>query len=409
MIKHLRTLHDADLNGKLVLYRAPYDISLTEINGRLKLEDDSRIRCTLPTLHYLLQHNCRIVILTWVGRPNGKVTEELRTTPHAQALSALLGLPIARISDCIGPAVRQATESLQPGHLLMLENVRFYPEEESADEKFAKTLSSGYDLCVFDAFPQSHRIHASTTGIEKYLPTYAGLYLEAEYTHLSQILDNPPRPFTVIIGGAKVSDKVDAINNLLDIADHFLIGGAVANVFLKAKGYDLSNSYLEDNFVDATRKEKKDWVQLASAILKKADSKIHLPQDLIITDSLESPTKTHHSELFVHTPFYPWAAVDIGPKTQKSFAQIINTSKSIFWNGPLGLTSNPDFTSGSRSILHTVSQNSGTTIIAGGDTISLVNKYSQPDKFTYLSLAGGATLEFLAGKPLPALEPLLYI
>src|SRR3989344_4625678 len=249
----LKTLESVDLKGKTILYRAPYDIDVKEVNGVLELVDDMRIKTTLPTLQDLLKENCKIVILTYVGRPDGKVVEKLRTTPHAKRLSELLNHPVAKVDHCIGPEVEEKISKMQPGDILMLENVRFHSEEMIDDDAFAKKLASGKDIIVFDGFPQAHREHASTTGIERHLPAVAGLYLQQEVEMLTNLLVNPERPFTVIIGGAKISDKVDAVNNLLEIADKVLVGGAVANVFLKAAGREMGASFLEDVFVDEKR------------------------------------------------------------------------------------------------------------------------------------------------------------
>src|SRR3989338_4194965 len=259
----LKTLNSIDLEGKTILYRAPYDIGLKEVNGVLEVSDDLRIRGTLPTLEYLIEKNCKIVVLTYVKRPDGKVVEGLRTIPHAKKLAELLHKPVEYVPDCIGPVVEEKIKEMKGGEVLMLENVRFYPEEMSDEDEFAKKLCAGKDLIVFDGFPQAHRAHASTTGILRHLPGVAGMYLEKEVNMLSNLLENPARPFTVIIGGAKISDKVDSVNNLLKVADQVLVGGAVANVFMKAQGHELGSSFIEDVFVDEKRREKKDWVVYA--------------------------------------------------------------------------------------------------------------------------------------------------
>src|SRR3989338_6520244 len=265
----LKTLSSVNLKGKTILYRAPYDIELKKINGVLEPADDMRIKATLPTLNYLLKENCKIVILTYVGRPDGKVVEELRTTPHARRLSELLNHPVQKVDDCIGQEVEDKISQMRERDILMLENARFYNEEMADDDEFAKKLCAGKDLIVFDGFPQAHRMHASTTGIERYLPAVAGYYLQHEVDMLSSLLENPVRPFTVIIGGAKISDKVDSVNNLLKLADKVLVGGAVANVFLKAQGRELGASFIEDVFVDEKKREKKDWIVYAKEILQK--------------------------------------------------------------------------------------------------------------------------------------------
>ena len=409
----LKTLESADLRGKTVLYRAPYDIETTKINGLLEVADDMRIRATLPTLQYLLKENCKIVILTYVGRPDGKVVEELRTAPEARRLALLLNHPVQKVDDCIGEAVDEKIKIMQPGDILMLENVRFHAEEMIDDDEFAKKLCQGKDLIVFDGFPQAHRIHASTTGIERHLPAVAGLYLQGEVEMLSTLLENPARPFTVIIGGAKISDKVDAVNNLLNLADKVLVGGAVANVFLKAQGRELGSSFIEDVFVDEKKRAKQDWVVYAKEILEKYKDKIVCPEDLVISDGISVKTINILNE---GAPDQ-WMALDIGLKTQELFSEIIEKSKNVFLAGPMGKFEDEKFSLGSQAILNAMKnitknpdKNSrGETTIAGGDTIDLARKYGSLDDYSHMSLAGGATLEFLAGKTLPALTPLMAV
>ena len=402
----LKTLDSVNLQGKTILYRAPYDIDVKEVNGALEVADDMRIRATLTTLQYLLKENCKIVILTYVGRPDGKVVPNLRTTPHAKRLSELLNYPVAKVDDCIGSAVDEKIAQMKPGDILMLENVRFYKEEMIDDDEFAKKLCLGKDYIVFDGFPQAHRIHASTTGIERHLPAVAGLYLQHEVEMLSALLENPQHPFTVIIGGAKISDKVDAVNNLLKIADKVLIAGAVANVFLKAQGYELGSSFIEDVFVDEKRRAKQDWILYAKEILEKYKNKIITPEDLIISDGISVRTVSIASESVPDK----WMALDIGSKSQKLFSDIILQSKTVFLAGPIGKFEDERFAKGSIAILDAMknlSQNGGETTIAGGDTIDVARKYENLDDYSHISLAGGATLEFLAGKTLPALVPLM--
>ncbi len=403
----LKTLDSINLKNKTILYRAPYDIDVKEVNGVLQLVDDMRIQATLPTLQYLLKENCKIVILTYVGRPDGKVVEQLRTTPHAKKLAELLDHPVMIVDDCIGPEVDDQVSNMQAGDILMLENVRFYKEETEDDDDFAKKLCQGKDIIVFDGFPQAMRVHASTTGIERHLPTVAGFYLENEVKMLSNLLKNPARPFTVIIGGAKISDKVDAVNNLLNIADKVLVGGAVANVFLKAQGAELGSSFIEDVFVDEKRREKKDWVVYAKEILEKYKDKVVCPEDVVISDGVSTKI------LDISFDEVPdgWSALDIGPATRKLFSSIIEKSATVFLSGPVGKFENEKFAEGSRAIIEAMKEirkNSGAdTIIAGGDTIELVRKYGNLEDYSHISLAGGATLEFLAGKELPALKVLM--
>ena len=405
----LKTLNSIDVTGKTILYRAPYDIELKEINGVFELSDDSRIQATLPTLQYLLKKNCKIVILTYVGRPDGVVVDGLRTTPHARRLSELLNHPVLKVDDCVGREIDLKVSHMAPQDIIMLENTRFHSEEMINDSEFAKKLCFGKDLIVFDAFPQAHRIHASTTGIEGILPTVAGLYLEHEVKMLSLLLENPKRLFTVIIGGAKISDKVDAICNLLSVADTFLVGGAVANIFLKAQGRALGSSFIEDVFVDKVKREKKDWVQHAGEILKQAEisgKKIITPLDLVISDGVTTKT------IDITTEEIPagWMSLDIGQKTLEEFSLIISQSKTVFINGPMGKFEDEKFSFGSQVIINAMKNVKANfqseIIVAGGETIDLVRKYGSLDDYSHVSLAGGATLEFLAGRELPALKAL---
>ncbi|HEY4502874.1 MAG TPA: phosphoglycerate kinase [Candidatus Paceibacterota bacterium] len=399
----LKTLENVNVSDKTILYRAPYDIDVKEVNGVLEVVEDMRIAATVKTLQYLISQNCKIVILTYVGRPNGQVVEKLRTTPHARKLAELLNHPVMKVDDCVGEEVENKINNLKSGEVLMLENVRFYKEEMSDDDGFAKKLCVGKDIIVFDGFPQAHRMHASTTGIERHLPAVAGLYLASEVNMLSNLLESPAKPFTVIIGGAKVSDKVDAVNNLLNIADKVLVGGAVANVFLKALGRDLGSSFVEDVFVDTKRREKKDWVVYAKEILEKYKDKIVYPEDLVISDGVSVQT------VDIRTTAVPdkWMALDMGPKTVKTFSDIIAKSGTVFLAGPLGKFEDEKFAVGSQAILKAMKGGTANTIIAGGDTIDVTRKYASLEDYSHVSLAGGATLEFLAGKELPALKALM--
>ncbi|TSC78055.1 MAG: phosphoglycerate kinase [Parcubacteria group bacterium Gr01-1014_24] len=413
----LKTLQNIDLKEKTILYRAPYDIDVKparlnsrsggEVNGVWELVDDMRIKATLPTLQYLLKENCKIVILTYVGRPDGHVVEQLRTTPHAQRLSLLLHHLVLKVDDCIGKEVDDRVAKMQPGDILMLENVRFYSEEMIDDDIFAQKLCRGKDLIVFDGFPQAHRIHASTTGIERHLEAVAGLYLKSEVEMLSTLLESPRHPFTVIIGGAKISDKVDAVNSLLKIADTVLVGGAVASVFLKAQGRALGDSFIEDVFVDEKKREKKDWVLYAKEILQKYKDKIVYPEDVVISDGVS----TKIINIFSEGVPDQWAALDIGPKTVKNFMDIIAQSKTVFLAGPMGKFEDEKFANGGEAILTAMKELSknlgGQTILAGGDTTIIARRYGNLDDYSHVSLAAGATLEFLAGKELPALTPLI--
>jgi len=323
----LRGLKETAIRNQLVLFRSPYDIGVRRENGRLVVKDDQRIRATLPTLHYLLGKNCRLVILTWVGRPNGQVVEKWRTTPHALALSKLLKRPVKKVDDCLGPLVEKAIRAMRAGEILMLENTRFYPQEMTDDEDFARKLAKNGQILVFDAFPQAHRIHASTTGLLRHLPSCAGFYLEKEVNALSKLMTNPDKPFILVIGGAKISDKIMAINNLYHLADKILLGGGMANLFLKAKGYQMGSSFVEDIFVDKAKRKKIDWRLYAKKILAKDQKfqKIFSPVDLVVANGLKKPQKIKTVRVGFKKRLIPknWFALDIGPETQKLYCRLI--------------------------------------------------------------------------------------
>lgn len=422
----LKSLKNVDVRNKTILYRAPYDIAVEKNeNGELKVTDDSRIKCTLPTLKYLLENNCKIVILTWVKRPEG-FDPTLTTQPHAKCLEKLLEHKVEYINECVGANVQHKIAQMRNKDILMLENVRFYKEEYEDNDAFAELLVSGSDLVVFDAFPQAHRKHSSTTGILRLKESVVGLYFESEFSSLSKILENPKRPFTAIIGGAKVSDKIEAVKNLLKIADIILIGGGLANAFLKAEGKEMGKSYIEDVFVDASKGEKKDWVLYARQILEESDSypvnnisissdmrlsKIMLPYDLAVGKGIDDESAPKLVVAYEQTKAVDqnYSALDIGPMSSRIFSEIIEQSKTVFWAGPMGVFENKLYADGTKKIatainnLHSEDKDS-LTIAAGGDTITALNKIGDPQNISYISLAGGATLDFLAGKEFPVLK-----
>lgn len=401
-----KTIRDVELEGKRVLYRSPYDINIIEKDGRLEVIDDSRLQATLPTLNYLLGKNCKIGIVTYVKRPDGQVVEKWRTEPIARRLSEIINLPVKTVRDCLGKEVQQAVMSLKGGEILMLENTRFHKEEMVDDDDFARELSKPFEVIVQDGFPQIHRIHASITGIARHLPAVMGFYLEKEITELNKLLKSPERPFLVIIGGAKISDKIDAISNLISIADKILVGGGVANNFVKAAGYKVGNSYLEDVYVDKAKKKKKDFLKLAKELLRKYPERIILPKDFVACDNIENPQRCQVINLETEEIKEDLGFADLGPKTIAAYSEIINTAETVFWNGPLGVFEVKELSHGTKAITEAVANCPGKTIIGGGDTIVAIRRFSSEDKFTYISLAGGATLEFLAGKNLPGIEVL---
>lgn len=396
----LKSLTDANLDGKTVLYRAPYDIELT---AEGQLEDLSRLEATLPTLRYLIQHSCKIVILTYVGRPDGRIVESLRTNPHAVALSKLLGQPVEKVDDCVGVEVRERIMQLSPGGILMLENTRFYPEEEKDDDGFAQQLAQNGEVVVFDAFPQAHRSHASVTGIMRHLPSFAGFYCLDEVTTLRQLLQEPAYPFVLVIGGAKISDKVGAIKNLYQKVSKILIGGAVAHVFLRAQGFDLSSSFMEEKAI-AIDAQKGDWVEVAKDLLMTdRGQKIILPKDLLVSNDTTSLIEVVRVAPGMS---FSGASVDLGPQTRRVFVEIIKSAGTVFWSGPMGKFENEKAREGSFTIAQAMASSTAETVVAGGDTIAVLDQSGVRSQIKKVSLAGGASLEYLSGHLLPGLAML---
>lgn len=390
---NLRTLQNADIKNKKILYRAPYDVGTKKVDGDFQIKDDSRIIATLPTLEYLLKNGCSIVILTYVKRPNG-YDPSISTKPHAEALQRVLeangihGIRVTHVNECIGQKVSEHVENLKSGEILMLENSRFHKEDYEDNDQFAKELTKGCDFIVFDAFPQAHRATSSTVGIFRHLNSCAGFYFEKELNALTGLLDNPSHPFTLIIGGAKISDKVGAIINLYNKVDKVLVGGASANPLLAMRGHKMGNSLIEE-------------VNFPKNLL----DKIILPTDLVCGESVDTqgpPTVREVTDGVSKTKM----ALDIGPNTVRKYLNVIEKSKTVFWAGPMGAFENDLFANGTKEIALALSNFNGTTIVAGGDTIGALNKFGNPSKITHISLAGGATLEFLAGQKLPVVEML---
>lgn len=401
----LRTIRECkDLEGKKVLLRVAYDVPLKKQGRRIVVGDDRRIRETVPTIEYLLKHHCAIGIMSWLKRPGGKVVPGYRMDPVATRLAQILKRPVKKLDDCIGPKVYREIQQLQPGKILMLENVRFYPQEEENDRHFARLLVHGFDLIAFDAFGQAHRVHASTTGITKLRPSYAGFLLEQEVAVLEKIAHHPRRPFVVILGGAKISDKIATLQHLVKKADHILIGGGPANIFLKAQGVPIGKSFVEDVFVDKAKHRRVDPVKIARQLYKAHPHKFVLPVDYLSANTMSPHALVEVIDFEKKQRINPsWHFLDIGPKTVASFLPIIKNAKTIFWNGPMGVFELHRFSFGTRKIAEAVSRSKAVSVIGGGDTESIVSAYHLEGKFTHVSTGGGASLEFLAGKELPAL------
>lgn len=387
-----KSIEDIDLKGKKILMRVDFNVPLD--NGNVR--DDNRIRAALPTIEFLLKSGARLVLVSHLGRPKGEKTPELKLDPVAKRLTELLGKRVEKIDYTIGPEVEARVASMNDGDILMLENVRFYREEEDNDSDFARTLAKPYDLFVNDAFGTAHRAHASTAGVAEYIPALAGLLMKKEIEELSRCLEEPGRPLTAILGGAKVSDKINVIRRFLELADNLLVGGGMANTFLVAAGYNLGASYHEQ-----------EQLSLASDLI--ATSKISrcrmvLPSDLVVTEDLKQ--NSNYKVLAPEEINGNWKAVDIGPKTFTMFGSIIKESSMIVWNGPLGVFEVPPFDRGTAEVAAAIAESSAYSVIGGGDLVAALEKLKLSDQIDFISTGGGATLEFWEGKELPGITAL---
>jgi len=389
------TVRDIDVGGKRVLVRADFNVPLDEDAGAIT--DDSRIRATLPTIKYLIDQKARVILCSHLGRPKGRVVEKLRLTPVAQRLSQLLGWKAGITTDCIGPDVEKAVEKLSEGNILLLENLRFHPEEEENDSSFAQALARLADIYVNDAFGASHRAHASIVGVANYLPAVAGLLLEKEIKVLEGILANPGHPFAELAGGAKVSDKITVLENTLDKIDCLLIGGGMAATFLKAKSYEVGSSLVEDDRLDFAARLMKDAVERGVRLL--------LPVDVVIADTPSAEAKVKVVSVEKIPP--DWRIVDIGPQTITNFSEELRRCKTVFWNGPMGIYEIAKFAQGTQAMARLLASLKATTVVGGGSTAEVVAEMKLTDKITFVSTGGGASLRFLGGEKLPGIEALL--
>lgn len=387
-----KTLKDINVAGKRVLVRVDFNVPLE--NGRIT--DDTRIRAALPTIKYLQEQQAKIILVSHLGRPKGQVNPKYSLAPVAEALEKLLGRPVVFCPEVIGPAVQKAVQKLQPGQVMLLENVRFLPGEEKNDPEVAKELAALADIFVNDAFGTAHRAHASTAGVAAYLPAVAGMLMEKEIQIMGEALANPQRPFVAILGGAKVSDKIGVIKNLLTKVDELIIGGGMANTFLKAQGYQVGKSLVEE-----------DKVALAQELLAEAKEKgiaVHLPEDVVVAPSMEHPEA--RQEVAVTAVPEDQMILDIGPATCRRFREVIKTARTVVWNGPMGVFEVDAFAKGTEAVAKAVAEVDGVTIIGGGDSVAAVEKVGVADKMTHISTGGGASLEFLEGKELPGVAAL---
>lgn len=384
-----KTIRDVDVRGKRVLVRVDFNVPLE--GG--KISDDTRIRASLPTIQYLIEQKAKVILMSHLGRPKG-VDEKLRLDPVAKRLEELLGKKIAKVSDCIGSEVEQEVKAMAPGDVLLLENLRFHPEEEKNDPQFAKKLASLAEIYVNDAFGTAHRAHASTEGVAHYLPAVAGLLMQKELDFLGKALEDPERPYVAILGGAKISDKIGVIRNLLPKADVMLIGGGLANTFLEAKGFFVAESLVE-----------RQSLKTAQEILEQAGQKLMLPVDVVVADAFSAASRSQ----VVPISKVPagWRIMDIGPKTIELFRERLSSAKTVVWNGPLGVFEIGKFAEGTLAIARALAALKATTIIGGGESVAAVDRAGVADKITHISTGGGASLEFLEGKTLPGVAALL--
>lgn len=382
-----KSIKDVDVKGKRVFCRVDFNVPIQD--G--VVTDDTRIRSSLPTITYLMEQGAKVILASHLGRPKGQVVPELRLDAVAQNLSKLLDKEVIKVDEAYGPEVEAKISQMKEGDVLLLENVRFYPGEEKNDPELAQAFARLADLYVNDAFGTAHRAHASTAGIAKYIPAVAGFLMEKEIKFLGKVLANPEKPFTAIIGGAKVKDKIVVIEELLDKVDNLLIGGGLSFTFIKALGHDIGASILEE-----------DKLEIAKRFIEKAREKqvnLLLPVDAVVAKEI-SPTAETKVVDIEHIPA-GWMGLDIGPKTAELFREAIVNSKLVVWNGPMGVFEYEPFAAGSRAVAEAMAQCTGTTIIGGGDSAAAVKQFNLTEKMSHISTGGGASLEFMEGKELP--------
>ena len=381
-----KTIKDIDVKNKRVLVRVDFNVPIKD--G--KVGDDTRIVAALPTIKYLLDQNAAVILCSHLGRPKGQPDPKYSLLPVAKYLENLIKTPVAFSNDCIGAETKKAAEELQPGNLLVLENTRFHSEEKDNDPEFAKELASLADIFVNDAFGSSHRAHASTEGVAKYLPAVAGFLLEKEIEYLGNAVSDPKRPFVAILGGAKVSDKINVIRYLANHADQILIGGGMANTFFLAQGYPMGDSLVEAEVVD-----------LAKELIKSAGAKLRLPVDAVIADKFEEDAD--YKTIQMGPIEDGWRILDIGEETVENYKKVIMEAGTVVWNGPMGVFEFPNFAKGTFAIAKAVSESDAVSIIGGGESVAAIKQSGLSDKITHISTGGGASLEMLEGKTLPGL------
>ncbi|MBM7704527.1 phosphoglycerate kinase [Metabacillus iocasae] len=388
-----QTLKDIDVKGKRVFCRVDFNVPMKD--G--KVTDETRIRAAIPTIQHLVEQGAKVILASHLGRPKGQVVEELRLNAVAERLQDLLGKSVAKADEAYGENVKQIINNMNEGDVLVLENVRFYPGEEKNDAELAKAFAELADVYVNDAFGAAHRAHASTEGIAHHLPAVAGLLMEKELDVLGKALSNPDRPFTAIVGGAKVKDKIGVIESLLEKVDNLIIGGGLSYTFIKANGHEVGKSLLEEDKVD-----------LAKSFMEKAKEKgvnFYMPVDVVVADDFSNDANTQ--VVSVDSIPSDWEGLDAGPKTREIYADVIKNSKLVIWNGPMGVFELDTFANGTKAVAEALAEATDTySVIGGGDSAAAVEKFNLADKMSHISTGGGASLEFMEGKQLPGVTAL---
>ena len=388
-----KTVRDIDVSGKHVLVRVDFNVPLDKKGN---ITDDTRIREALPTIKYLIENEAKVILMSHLGRPKGQPDPKYSLDPVAKHLSELLNRPIVKTKDCIGIEAYPSVRTMKAGEVILLENVRYHAEEEKNTAGFVKELAVLGDIFVNDAFGTAHRAHASTAGLAEYLPAVAGFLMEKEISALNKVLNNPERPFVAIIGGAKVSDKIGVIENLMEKVDTLIIGGGMANTFLAAQGYELGKSLVEE-----------DKLEEAKSILKKAaerNTNLLLPVDVVVADKFEAEAQA--KAVSIKEIPSDWMALDIGPETREIYANAVREAKTVVWNGPMGVFEFDKFAVGTEVLAEAVAKVKGFTVIGGGDSVAAVKKLGVTNRISHISTGGGASLEFLEGKTLPGVNVL---
>lgn len=386
------SIKDIDVKGKRVFCRVDFNVPMQ--NG--VITDDTRVRAALPTIKYLVEQGAKVILASHMGRPKGQVNEDMRLTPVSKKLSELLGKEVAKADEAYGEAVEAEIAKMNDGDILLLENVRFYPGEEKNDPELAKAFANLADIFVNDAFGAAHRAHASTEGIAKFIPAVSGFLMQKELDVLGKAMSNPERPFTAIIGGAKVKDKIGVIENLLDKVDNLIIGGGLAYTFIKAQGHEIGTSLLEE-----------DKIELAKSFMEKAKEKgvkFYMPIDAVIAP--EFGENVECKPVDIDSIPADWMSLDIGPKTAALYADVIKNSKLVIWNGPMGVFEFDKFANGTKAVAEALANSDAYSVIGGGDSAAAAEKFKLADKMSHISTGGGASLEFIEGKELPGVVAL---